>query len=317
MIAPGVHTFAVPMPGPLETVNVHLVELDDGYLLVDAGWDSPESLAAIEAGLAERGAGWHEIRTLLITHLHPDHVGNATAILDRSGARLLMHRIDAANLALVAGVGRSPFFDEAWRIAGVPEELRAKMDLRFRGNRRNATPLKPSWELEGGERLEIRGGSLQVVWTPGHSAGHVCLYSPEHRYLISGDHVLENITPNVGWRPGQDMLAQFLDSIEAIERLDADWILPSHGAPFQDLGLRIQLMREHHDQRCRRIREVISEEPVTAQTIVERLWPRRLSLLDHNLALLEILAHLEYMRRRGPVSAEPFAGGALLWSQRA
>ena len=314
MTAPGVQTFPVPMPGSLATVNVHLVELDEGYLLIDAGWNSPESLTALEQGIAERGVHWRDIRTLLITHLHPDHVGHAATVLERSDARLLMHRIDAANLALVAGVGRSPFFDEAWRIAGVPQELRDKMDVRFRGNRRSATALTPAWELEGGEHIAIRGGSLQVVWTPGHSAGHICLYSPEHRYLISGDHLLEDITPNIGWRPGQDMLAQFLDSIATVEQLDVDWVIPSHGKPFQNHRQRIQVMREHHDERSRRIRTLIAQEPLTAHAMVERIW-RRLDLLNHHLALLELLAHLEYMRRRGPVSAESLPDGSLVWRE--
>jgi len=317
MNAPGLHTFAVPIPGPLATVNIHLVELDEGYLLIDTGWNIPESLAALEQGLADHGVAWTAIRTLLLTHLHPDHVGNATAVLERSGARLLMHRVDAANLALVAREGRSPFFDEAWRIAGVPPALREKMDERFRGARRGATPLTPAWDLEGGERIAVRHGTLEVVWTPGHSAGHICLYSPEHRYLISGDHILENITPNVGWRTGHDMLAQFLDSIEVVQNLDVDWVLPSHGPPFQGHRARLAFMREHHDERCRRIREHIAREPLTVQGLVERLWPRRLGLIDHNLALLEVLAHLEYLRRRGPVSAEPLADGSLVWRESA
>jgi glyoxylase-like metal-dependent hydrolase (beta-lactamase superfamily II) len=315
MNAPGVHTFAVPMPGPLGTVNVHLVELDDGYLLIDTGWNMPESLGALELGLAERGVAWADLRTLLITHLHPDHVGNAAVVLERSGARLLMHRVDAANLALVASVGRSPFFDEAWRIAGVPPAFREKMDERSRGVRVGATPLKPAWELEGGERIAVRHGWLEVVWTPGHSAGHICLYSPEHRFLISGDHILEDITPNVGWRPGYDMLAQFLDSIEKVQGLDVDWVLPSHGSPFQGHRARLSFMREHHDERCRRIREHIAREPLTVQALVERLWPRRLSLIDHHLALLEVLAHLEYLRRRGPIAAEAQADGSLVWRE--
>src|SRR5439155_12582671 len=124
-----------------------------GYLLIDTGWNMPESFAALEQGLADHRVQWADIRTLLLTHLHPDHVGNAQAVLQRSQARLLMHRVDAANLALVASAGRSPFFDEAWRIAGVPGALREKMDGRFRGNPRAA--LTPSWELEGGERIAV------------------------------------------------------------------------------------------------------------------------------------------------------------------
>ena len=152
-----------------------------------------------------------------------------------------------------------------------------------------------------------------MVWTPGHSAGHVCLYSPEHRYLIAGDHLLEFISPNVGWRPGDDMLARFLDSLEAIERLDIDWVLPSHGRPFRGARARIHAIRQHHEARCAEILNHIRVEALTVQALLQRLWVRRLGLLETNFAVLEVLAHLEYLRSRGPVSAEAQPGGALEW----
>ena len=113
----------------------------------------------------------------------------------------------------------------------------------------------------------------------------------------------------------QEMM-RILDSIARVESLDVDWILPSHGTPFQGHRARLASMREHHDERCRRIREHIAREPLTVQALVERMWPRRLGLIDHNLALLEVLAHLEYLRRRGPVSADPVGSdGALAWRE--
>jgi len=303
------------MPGPLAEVKVHLVELDDGYLLVDTGWNTPESFAALESGLAERGVGWRDIRTVVVTHLHPDHAGNVQAVLDRSGARYLMHRVDAENLALVAAAGRSPFFDEAWRLAGVPIEVQQKLDQRMREYRRSFPARPPDWPLEGGERLAVKGGTLEVVWTPGHSAGHICLYSPEHRYLIAGDHLLEFITPNIGWRPGEDMLARFLDSLEGVEQLAIECVIPSHGEAFGNPGAWIAHARTHHQTRCDKIMTQLGGEALTVHQLVERMWNRRLGLMDHNFAVLEILAHVEYLRRRGPVTAEGGPDGAILWGQ--
>ena len=305
------------MPGPLREVKAHLVKLEDGYLLVDTGWGDDAGFDALERGLKDRKVRWKDVRTLVVTHLHPDHVGNAQRVLDKSGARYLMHRVDAENLAGVASLGRSPHFDEAWRLAGVPLEVREKLDKRMLENRRSFPSRNPDWLLEGGEKLQIEGGTLEVVWTPGHSAGHVCLYSREHRYLISGDHLLEEITPNIGWRPGEDMLGQFFDSLGAVENLEADWAIPSHGEPFQGPGARAEVMRRHHDLRFRKILGEIRTEALTVQELVPRVWTRKLGLLEHNFAILELLAHLEHLRRRGPVSADLRPDGAIEWRQMA
>jgi glyoxylase-like metal-dependent hydrolase (beta-lactamase superfamily II) len=309
----GVSTFVLPVAGPLRSVNVHLVELEEGYLLVDTGIQEPECLAELERALAKRGIAWSDIRALVLTHLHPDHVGNAETVLERSGARLFMHRLDAENMANLARLGRSPFFDEAWRLGGVPEPLREKLEQRVLRHRRSFPARQPDRPLEGGERIAIRGGVLEAVWTPGHSAGHVCLYWSERRCLIAGDHLLEEISPNVGWRPGQDTLAQYLDSLERTAGLDVEWVLPSHGDPFRDHGARVRALLEHHEERCREIFERLAQTPLTAHELVQTLWPKGLGLMQHNLALLEVLAHLEYLRRRGPVVAEALFNGAITW----
>jgi len=311
MSLPGLTTLPLPMPWELGTVNVHLVDLDDGFLLVDAGLSTPECFAALEAGLAQQGIGWRDIRTLLITHLHPDHVGLATKIRELTGARLLMHRLDVEQLGLAVRAGRPVHFDEATKLAGVPQELRERMLVRLSDVRRDYHELRADWELEGGERVNVKGESLEVVWTPGHSLGHVCLYSPEHHYLIAGDHLLEKTTPNVGWRAGMDTLGMYLDSLRLLEPLDIDWVIPSHGAPFQGHRERIQAIIRHHDDRCQTILAHLADGPHTIHELVAKMWLRRLSSFHHHFAVMEILAHVEYLRRRGPVMAEARPDGAL------
>jgi glyoxylase-like metal-dependent hydrolase (beta-lactamase superfamily II) len=311
--APGVSTITLPMPWELETVNVHLVELDEGFLLVDSGIATEECFDSLESALNQAGIAWSDIRTLCLTHLHPDHIGLSWKILELSGARMVMHRVEAEYLALVALESRAPFFDQAMLNAGVPEEMQGRMDRALRDVRRNYRTHQPDQVLEGGERIPVRGGTLEAVWTPGHSPGHVCLYSPEHRYLISGDHILEFITPNIGWHPNTDMLAQYLDSLELLDPFDVDLILPSHGGPFRGHRERIRATTDHHAERCGQILAHIAREPLTAHGLVAQVWPRTLSPFHHHFAVFEILAHLEYLQRRGQVAAESRNGGALYW----
>ncbi len=302
MSVPGVRTITLPMPWELETVNVHVVDLDDGFLLIDSGIATQECFEALESSLASMGIAWRDIRTLCLTHLHPDHIGLSWKILELAGAKLIMHRAEADYLSLVARESRAPFFNQAMLAAGVPEDMQKRMDHALRDVRRHFREHKPDWLVEGGEGIPVRGGSLQVVWTPGHSPGHVCLYSPEHRYLISGDHILQYITPNIGWHPNQDMLAAYLDSLDQLNPFDIDVVLPSHGAAFRGHRQRIRETTEHHDFRCGQISGFIAESPLTAYGLVEKMWSRRLSPFHQHFAVFEVLAHLEYMQRRGRVT---------------
>ena len=125
-VAPGISTITLPMPWELETVNVHLVDLDDGFLLVDSGIATEECFDALESELKALKIGWRDIRTLCLTHLHPDHIGLSWKILELTGAQLLMHRSEMDYLELVARENRAPFFDRAMTEAGVPGERRSR-----------------------------------------------------------------------------------------------------------------------------------------------------------------------------------------------
>ena len=310
--APGVRTITLPMPWELETVNVHIVDLDDGFLLVDSGIATEECFDALEGALNELKITWRDIRTLFLTHLHPDHIGLSWKILELSGARLVMHRVEADYLALVSRESRAPFFAQAMLAAGVPEDMQKRMDHALRDVRRHFREHKTDWLLEGGERIPVRGGTLEAVWTPGHSPGHVCLYSPEHRYLISGDHILQFITPNIGWHPDSDMLAAYLDSLDRLNPFDIDLVLPSHGQAFRGHRERIRETAQHHDERCAQIIGHIAKAPLTAYGLVEQIWPRGLTPFHQHFAVFEILAHLEYLQRRGRVTSQT-RGGPVAW----
>lgn len=309
----GLITISLPVPFELGSVNIHLIELEDGYLMVDAGHGTPVCLAALEDGLARHGVKWTEIQKLFLTHAHPDHVGLARQIVERSGARVSMHAADARHAEEIASAGRPAMFQEAMQIAGVPEELRARMLHELAHNRGDYHTIESYQAMEGGERIAVKSGLLEVVHTPGHAPGHLCLFSPEEHYLISGDHLLKAITPNIAWRPEEDMLARYLESLEVVKPLDVDWVIPSHGKPFQGHRRLVDDLGMHHEERCKQIVSFLAEEPLTAHDLVGRVWSRELSPVHHHFGAMEVLSHLEYLRRRGPVTAEAGAGGAIEW----
>ncbi len=311
-VFPGIHRIELPLPFELASVNVHLVRLDRGYLLIDTGMNTAESFAALELGLAHAGIEWSDIRQILLTHIHPDHMGLSARVIELTGAPLSMHRVEVQHLGMITTPERrSEWIGRAFEESGVPESLRARMEQHFQVIRCNFHKLAPAALLNGGEEIETAIGPLTVHWTPGHSPGHACLYSARHRLLISGDQILPKITPNISWLPGQDTLDGFLLSLNRLKTLEVDHILPSHGEPFSGHRPWIEKTVRHHHERCDQIRGLLAA-PQTAHNLVGVLWPRKLSPINHQFALLEVMAHLEYMRLRGRIRNET-RDGAVHW----
>ena len=305
-ITGGVWSIELPLPFELEAINVYLVRLQTGFLLVDCGLDTDESLQTLEAALVSIGVGWADIRTVVLTHMHPDHVGLCGRIAGRSGATIMMQEIEASHLnEVVAAASRLPWLHEAYTQAGVPEELQVRMDEAFGVIRQSLHRVTPDRLLADQDRIDSAIGPLIVHWTPGHSPGHICLYAPERRLLFSGDHILNEITPNIAWHPGADLLGDYMLSLERTAELEVDLVLPSHGEPFPDHRQWIRQTIEHHRERCDQIMAALVERPAAAHDIVSKVWARPLHPIHHHFAVLEIMAHLEYMRRQGRVCLAP------------
>ena len=301
----GIWQMRLPLPFELDHVNVYVVALRDGYMLVDCGLGTEESYAELTAQLAAIGVGVTEIREIFLTHTHPDHVGLAKRLLEESGARLHMHAAELEQLTRIARSADKPLWlDEVLHRAGVPGELIERIEGSFERIRRNFVELIPYRVLTGEEVMEWRDGVLELVLTPGHSPGHLCLYDRARRTLFSGDHVLEWITPNIGWLPERDALGEFYTSLDRIAGYEAERILPGHGKIFADLQGYVRKTKGHHDARCAQIVEALRGQKKTAHALVSDLWTRPLAPFHHRFAVFEVLAHLEYLWRRGEIVRE-------------
>src|SRR5579859_4050678 len=183
----------------------------------------------------------------------------------------------------------------------------------------------PDRTLDGGEEIQCGRYAFRVIWTPGHSAGHICLYDGRNKVLLSGDHVLPHITPSVGLhvRAASNPLADYLDSLRLIGKLQAELVLPGHGEPFQGLPERTQALLDHHQRRLEEIVDLLEREPghaLTGYDIASRMnWSRRrtwddLSGFERRLAVTEALAHIELLHTRGQVE-KAYADGAITYSR--
>ncbi|MFN7149969.1 MAG: MBL fold metallo-hydrolase [Microthrixaceae bacterium] len=295
----------IPIPA-LRSINVYVLELDDGSIgLVDTGWDDEESWQSLVDGLAGLGRTVDDVSVMAVTHAHPDHLGLAKRIQDISGVRVFLHEEEHARLGRNASGPRTYVASarEAFPRWGIePDQIEEWIGAR-------AGVLARSWDVEtvpvkDGQLLDFPGWRLRVVWTPGHSPGHMCLHEETHKLLFTGDHVLSRITPGVGVHPADDgdPLAEFLASLDRVARLDVVHALPGHEAPFSDVPRRVKELLEHHQRRLEEIVACVerSSEPSTWQVASQLTWSRPLAEISapgRRLALTETQAHLVHLER--------------------
>jgi glyoxylase-like metal-dependent hydrolase (beta-lactamase superfamily II) len=324
-IRDGLWHCTLPLPFELNHVNITLVRLkgDSGWMLVDTGLGSEDSYDALLQHLDATGVPLHAITEIFLTHTHPDHVGNTARLLVESSARLTLQHDE---LLQVHNFARSPdpplWLDAVLVRAGVPTDLIHRIEGSFAKIRSNFPDLhlRPTDRIfAGGEIIDTAIGPLLSILTPGHSPGHLCLYSPDQQILLSGDHVLESITPNIGWLENRDALGEFETSLQRIARIPASLVLPGHGVPFSGHVPWAAATWQHHEERCAQIREALQNAgPRTAHQLVGSVWTRPLAPFHHRFAVFEVLSHLEYMRRRGQVTVcegPQAAAASWAWSE--
>jgi glyoxylase-like metal-dependent hydrolase (beta-lactamase superfamily II) len=305
----GITQIRLPMTGnPLRYINAYLLEDDDGATLVDCGWRAPDVEAALHAALTAAGTRLAAVRRLAITHHHHDHYGLA-GTLRRSGVNeVFMHPLD---------------WERAQRYAGSRAAIEARSTAWLRRNGFEAAD-DPADESCIAERSELtppthpaadgaRIGRLTAIWTPGHAPGHLCFADARSGWILTGDHVLDPITPHVGvWFEGAgDPLGDYLASLEKIAAYGAAGALPAHGEPFDDVGRRARAIADHTRGREALMLGAIDAGARSAGDVARAVpWTRRertlasLSPWHQNFALTETIAHLEHLRVRGVLARE-------------
>ena len=302
----------LPMTGsPLRHINGYLVPEDDGFTLIDCGWKADDVLAALHAGLAEHGAALSDVKRIVVTHMHFDHYGLAGTLRRAGVPELLLHELDWEFASrILTNPKEADKVSDAWleRNGYVVEPT----DEESEHHRMNEL-TEPTRKLGDAERI----GRLLVVWTPGHTPGHICFVDTVSKKMFTGDHVLDPVTPHVGfWAEHRgDPLGDYIASLENVGRIGASGVLPAHGEPFPDLQRRVDQLLEHEATRENQIVEALGVGPSSAADIAGRLpWTRRnksfadLGEFHQQFAVAETIAHLEHLRHEARVTREDASG---------
>jgi glyoxylase-like metal-dependent hydrolase (beta-lactamase superfamily II) len=325
----GIHQIKVGFPKVISgSTNVYVLEGDKGDILIDSGWDAPESLWALREGLTADRLKLQNIKTIVITHIHPDHYGLASKVKQLCGAKVAMHKNEADLIhSRYKDFGELlKKIEEEFKRNGVPQaEVSELRDASLWINKL-VSPDSPEVMLDDGDVISNGSFKLEVLLTPGHSPGHICLYEPKKKVLFSGDHVLYDTTTHVGFHPqsGDDPLREYTSSLKKLERLEANFVLPGHGPVFNSLKLRIEQIFHHHEQRKRNILKTMSGGLKTAYQIAEEIpWmPEQggvafhdLTPWDRRLAVMETIAHLKLLTSEEEVGNVDMDGVSLYLSK--
>ena len=308
----GLWSIPVPIPdNPLRYVLVYAFELPDGVAIVDSGWDTDDAWAALCGGLQTAGLDVTDVRAVLVTHIHPDHYGLAGRVRDASGAWIGLHPADAALLPARYGSDVDGLLQSMRSLlveCGVPDDELGPMATASLGVKALVQQAEPDRLIEDGERIDLPGWDLRAVWTPGHSPGHLCFAEPSRRLLLTGDHVLPRISPNISLhtQSSGSPLADFLDALTKVRGYDVEEVLPAHEYRFAGLAARVDDLIGHHDRRLGEIAETVAASPgLTCWEVTQRLtwsrpWPEIHGFM-RRAANGETLAHLVVLQARGRV----------------
>ncbi|MFL6554673.1 MAG: MBL fold metallo-hydrolase, partial [Bacillus sp. (in: firmicutes)] len=235
------YRIGIPIPFPMKYVYCYLFKQDNDYVLIDVGYNNKRGRDAWEEAFQELNIHPNQINTIYLTHFHPDHAGLAGWMQQLTGAPIYMHEIDAQMMQHVWG-------DESRQAENIKEMVA-----------RHGTPLVLADEIERqmelmidhirplpaisviAEQVEFAEKHWKVIHTPGHSTGHICFFQEEEKVLISGDHILDKITPNISVWPGssQTPLHDYIKSLYKVRDLHVKKAFTGHGNPIDHVNMRI------------------------------------------------------------------------------
>jgi len=306
-IKPNLYRCQIPLPdSPLKYLNSYIIKSDDRNLIVDTGLNRPECFETMQQGLSALNIDLGQT-DFFITHLHADHFGLVTRLLQKSG-RLFFNRPEKEIIETWEGF--EPMIAFAGK-NGFPQNDLRKALAAHPGNKFGSEWVPDFEVLDDNDFIQIGSYQFQCIQTPGHTLGHTCLYEPNQKLLIAGDHLLVDITPNIQcWSENENPLQNYFYSLDKVKALDIEWVLPGHRRLFQNHRKRIQELKDHHQHRLDEVCSILASSPPkhAYDVAAEMTWDIRCDnwhefpIAQKWFATGEAIAHLNYLAKNARIS---------------
>lgn len=300
--APDIFQLRMPLEAGIDHNNVYLVRENAGWLVFDTGMDSTAVRGIWESALS--GPLKDGIRRIVVSHHHVDHLGMAAWLEETTGAPVYVRPeelVAARSAGLLDPSGEGVIREYLGRNGMPPKDIDRFIDDFMRSFFACAIPREPR-TFEPGDRFAVGRYAFEVLVHGGHSVAQVALHDPSAGILISGDQMLERITPNVGLWPFGDAspLENYFRSLDALESRDIRLVLPGHHDVFRTDGSRPDALRAHHRMMLAKFLDRIRGE-VTGFELSESVFGMQHDLDNRVLALVETMGHLQWLLREGEV----------------
>ena len=315
-VAKGVHWLRMPLPFSLAWINLWLIDDGDSWTIVDTGMPTDEGKSAWRKILDEKLDG-RQVQRIIVTHMHPDHIGNAGWLHRKTGAEFWISRLEYVTCRMLsADTGREApkAAIDFYTRAGWSEDALQAYRERFGRFGKGVSQMPDSYRrLSHGDAFKMAGEDWQVITGNGHSPEHSCLFCPSLNVLIAGDQLLPRISSNVSVHPTEPAADPLSDWMESCARLKKAvpkdvLVLPAHNEPFTGAHDRLQGLIDGHEKGLTRLKKRLGQEPRRVVDTFPALFGRKIGPDLIGLATGEALAHLNCLLGRGEITVQTQGG---------
>lgn len=298
----------IPLPYALNHVNCYLIEGESGWTMVDSGLNTPEARSQWKTAFNHLNISVDDIEQIVLTHMHPDHFGMAgwwQAQVD-TPMPVYLPKGEKHQADMFYGVENADIYQQWLLLCGMSENIVENVSQAFNATRdlTKPYPIKQDY-IHAGEMMRMGTREFRMIHAPGHSDGQLIFYDETDELMLSGDHILMKITPNIGLWPhtSGNPLGNYLESLQSLADLKVRQGLPGHRWLITDWQGRIQELIDHHDERLEYTLSAIEAGHSSIYDIAGHIFPiDRFTPHEWRFAMAETLAHLELLERRGKLS---------------